>query len=114
MEEAAKKDGRSFQAPLEYCKNLEKSGFVNVAEHRYMIPMYETGDPKVDRYVEWMIRNWSKGLEGFSLELMTKLGMLKDEVQKLCALVLLKLNKMKISRHWERYGFSKGKTSSHG
>lgn len=76
--------------------------------------MYETGDPKVDRYVEWMIWNWSKGLEGFSLELMTKLGMSKDEVQKLCALVLLKLNKMKISRHWERYGFSKGKTSSHG
>ncbi|KAL2005530.1 hypothetical protein VTN00DRAFT_2741 [Thermoascus crustaceus] len=77
MEEAAKKDGRSFQTPLEYCENLEKRVFIN---------------------------NWSKGLEGFSLELMTKeLGTSKDQVLILCAGVRKELQEMRVSGYWERY-----------
>lgn len=77
-------------------------------QQRLEIPMRKTRDRRMECYRQKMVENWSMGLEGFCLELMSqKLRMPKNDILLLCASVRNELGQGKVSGRWERYVFPK-------
>jgi hypothetical protein len=103
MNEAAEKNGRGLQTPLTYREEMIKRGFVGVTQESFLIPMQANVDEKTEPDRQRMVQNWSMGLEGFSLELMTeKLRMQANKVFALCAAVRKELKDGNLDGYWER------------
>ncbi|OHW94781.1 methyltransferase domain-containing protein [Colletotrichum incanum] len=103
LQEAAEKIGRPLEGLGKQTEAMKEAGFVDITRKDYVWPLNSwPTDPHLREIGQWQCVNLDIGLEGLSLELLTRvLDWSKEEVLALCAGVRKDLRNRKMHAYWK-------------